>query len=198
LAIPGDTTGTWANDNAVGMYVAICIAGGASRVGAANAWAGADYSGATGTTNGVAATTDVFTISNLIAVPGIELPASDRAAFMMRPFDQEFALCMRQLQVMNIAGGAIFSLIMAANSSAAFGPLNWPVQVRAVPTISYSGTVIGLLPSTASAGTATLAFSGASVNAVQIGASGMSGLTQGLVCLLQATTAVAIKIDARL
>ena len=40
LAIPGDTTGTWAIDTSVGMYVSICLAGGSSRVGTANAWAG--------------------------------------------------------------------------------------------------------------------------------------------------------------
>jgi hypothetical protein len=94
----GDTSGTWAKDTGVGLYLSICIAGGSSRLGAAAAWAGADTSGATGTTNGVAATSDVFQITGVVVLPGIELPASDRAPFIMRPFDQEVLLAKRYWQ----------------------------------------------------------------------------------------------------
>jgi hypothetical protein len=97
-AIPADTSGTWANDTAVGMYVSICLAGGSSRLGTSGAWAtttSPGFSGATGTSNGVGATSDVFYIGNVIALPGIELPPSDRAPLIMRPFDQELTLCQR-------------------------------------------------------------------------------------------------------
>ena len=94
----GDTGSTWLTDNGVGLYLNICIAGGASRVGAAGAWAGSDYSGATATTNGVAATSDVFQMTGLIVLPGIELPASDRAPYVLRPFDQELTLCQRHYE----------------------------------------------------------------------------------------------------
>jgi hypothetical protein len=94
----GDTSGTWAKDTGVGLYLSICIAGGSSRLGTAAAWAGADTSGATGTTNGVAATSDVFQITGVVVLPGIELPASDRAPFIMRPFDQEVLLAKRYWQ----------------------------------------------------------------------------------------------------
>lgn len=83
--IAGDTSGTWAIDSGVGMSVAICLAAGSSRVGTAGTWTGADYSGATGTTNGVAATSDVFYIGNVVSLPGSELPTSDRAAFAVMP-----------------------------------------------------------------------------------------------------------------
>ena len=61
----------------------------------ASTWAGSDYSGAASTTNSVAATSDTFQITGVIAVPGIELPAADRAALIMRPADQELRLCQR-------------------------------------------------------------------------------------------------------
>ena len=46
VTVAGDTSGTWLTDTGVGLYLNICIAGGSSRVGTADAWAGSDYSGA--------------------------------------------------------------------------------------------------------------------------------------------------------
>lgn len=132
-AIPGDTSGTWAIDTSVGMYVSVCLAGGSSRVGTANAWAGSDYSGASGTTNGVAATSDVFHISNLISLPGIELPDSTRAAFIMRPFDQELRLCERQLEY-----GLVSSNAVAATNDFRMGKFR--TQKRATPTFTATFT----------------------------------------------------------
>ena len=94
----GDTGSTWLTDTGVGFYLNICIAGGSSRVGTAGAWAGSDYSGATGTTNAVAATSDTFQVTGAIVLPGIELPASDRAAFLVRPFDEEITRAKRYWQ----------------------------------------------------------------------------------------------------
>jgi hypothetical protein len=97
-AIPADTSGTWTNDTTVGMVVSICLAGGSSRLGTPGAWAtttSPGLAGATGSSNGVGATSDVFYISNVIALPGIELPPSDRAPLIMRTFDQELGLCQR-------------------------------------------------------------------------------------------------------
>jgi hypothetical protein len=97
-AIAGDTSGTWANDNTLGMLVSICLAGGSSRLGTAGAWlttTSPGLAGASGSSNGVGATSDVFYLSNVIALPGIELPPADRAPLIMRSFDQELGLCQR-------------------------------------------------------------------------------------------------------
>jgi hypothetical protein len=85
VGIAGDTSGAWAVDTTAGMLITICLAAGTSRVGIAGAWAGADYSGASGTTNGVAASSDVFHIGNVVSIPGTELPDAARAAFAIRP-----------------------------------------------------------------------------------------------------------------
>ena len=85
----------WANDTSVGLLLNICIAGGSSRVGTAGAWAGSDYSGASGTTNGVAATSDTFQITGLVVLPGIELPASDTRAVCHAPARSGADACQR-------------------------------------------------------------------------------------------------------
>lgn len=137
VMVAGDTSGTWLNDNGVGFHLCLCIAGGASRVGTAGAWSGSDYSGVTSTTNAVAASSDTFQITGLIVLPGIELPAWDRAPFIMRPFDQELPLCRRQWEsldcVVNTSGA----------SATATQQMPWTVEKRATPTLTavfQSGT----------------------------------------------------------
>lgn len=83
--IPGDVSGSWATDASAGVLITICLAAGTSRVGTTSTWAGADYSGVTSTTNGVAATTDVFYIGNAISVAGEYVPSAARAPFVARP-----------------------------------------------------------------------------------------------------------------
>ena len=145
----GDTSGTWLKDTNVGLYLNLCIAGGSSRLGTAAAWAGADYSGATGSTNGVAATSDTFQITGLVALPGIELPASDRAPFIMRAFDRELPLSRRYYQktfaygtapVQNAGvntGEIVWSAIIGG-AVTAFGVRTVFVpSLRAAPTITF-------------------------------------------------------------
>ncbi len=69
VMISGDQAGTWLRDANVGLYLDLCLAGGSSRLGTAGSWASADYSGATGSTNGVAATTDIFRVTGVGMLP---------------------------------------------------------------------------------------------------------------------------------
>jgi hypothetical protein len=95
VTISGDVTGTWAKDNSAGLVAHFCMACGTTYLGAPNTWTAANLVGATGTTNGVAATSDTFQITGLIVLPGIEVPLVDRAPFIMRPFDKEIDECQR-------------------------------------------------------------------------------------------------------
>jgi hypothetical protein len=135
VTIPGDTGSTWLTDTGVGFYLNLCIAGGASRAGTAAAWAGSDYSGVTGTTNGVAATSDTFQVTGLIVLPGIELPSGDRAAFLARPFEEEFVRCQRYLRYID---GAITGIGQNTTTAYLFG--TWP-DMRAAPAVSFTGNV---------------------------------------------------------
>ena len=104
VVIPGDTTGTWAKDNTKGMQIYFAMMAGSSRQAAAGAWVAGDYRGVTGTINGVAATSDVFQITGVVVLPGIEAPSAARSPLIMRPYDQELLTCKRywQRQVLGI------------------------------------------------------------------------------------------------
>jgi hypothetical protein len=151
-AIAADTSGTWLNDSNVGMTIAICLAGGSSRLGTAGVWAttaSPGLVGAAGTSNGVAATSDVFYLGNVISLPGIELPPSDRAALIMRPLDQELPLCQRYF-CSDFASGTApadniqknTNVAMAYGINALISPrLAFPVTMRAAPAVTaFSST----------------------------------------------------------
>jgi hypothetical protein len=136
VTIPGDVTGAWANTNATGLRLYICMAAGSGFVGAANVWVGANQLGVTGTINGVAATTDTFQITGLISLPGIELPSAARAPFIMRPFGQELLTCQRYWQPCPMLPGVSDS----TSTFQCFGSL-YP-SMRATPILGIVGGTI--------------------------------------------------------
>jgi hypothetical protein len=96
VTLAGDSAGTWVgNSNGVGLYLAFAMAVGSSMAGTSGTWAASNLDGATGSTNGAAATSDSFQITGVVVLPGIELPSSARSALIMRPYDQETLLCLR-------------------------------------------------------------------------------------------------------
>ena len=145
VTVAGDTSGTWLTNNDVGLSLTICIAGGSGRVSTAGAWAGSDYSGVTSTTNAVAATSDTFQITGLIVLPGIELPASDRAAFIMRSAAYELSApdgCKRQYQVLGSTNFIGYGFVLEAF------PFHF-LDMRATPTAALSGVTYNLNSSSA-------------------------------------------------
>jgi hypothetical protein len=151
VTVAGDTSGTWLTDTGIGLYLNICIAAGSSRAGTAGAWAASDTSGVTSTTNAVAATSDTFQVTGLVVLPGIELPASDRAAFLIRPFDQELTACKRYYEksyayatapstASSVDGLAVLSVPSNTIGVAQqYGSASFSVQKRVSPTISIYG-----------------------------------------------------------
>jgi len=143
LSVGGDTSGTWLADTGVGLSLNICVAGGSSRTGTAGAWGGSDYSGAASTTNGVAATSDTFQITGVIVLPGIELPAADRAALVMRPADHELSApngCRRYLQRLDVSSSfAAMSMSgLAYSTTQAYVPWRLDPLMRTAPQVSAS------------------------------------------------------------
>jgi hypothetical protein len=140
-AILGDSSGAWLNDAGVGLYLCICLAAGTARTGASGAWATTSSPGTvgvSGTTNGVAAVSDVFHVSSIILLPGIALPSGERAPLIMRPFAQELAICQRYY---HRQAGALVSYFAQGYAYAATGALcvaPYPVRMRAVPTMSFT------------------------------------------------------------
>jgi hypothetical protein len=135
-----------------------------------------DRSGATGSTNGVAATTDTFQITGLIVLPGIELPSEARAPLVRMLDERE---CMRQYeQVIFSPNQGICA--QAISSSHAIGTLvYWRVPKRVAPAVSIGpGQLIALTAGAFSAGgTGSAAI--ALMDGVRLDVTGASGLTAG-------------------
>jgi hypothetical protein len=124
----------------LGLSVTICLAGGAARLGAAGAWSAADCSGASGTSNGVAATSDEFYIGNVIVLPGLYLPTRERAAFALRTPDAELPACQRHYwKDLSASGGETLAVLQCYSATQAFGYMfDHPATMRAAPTIALS------------------------------------------------------------
>ncbi|MCD0415680.1 hypothetical protein LOC51_00500 [Rubrivivax sp. JA1024] len=205
MLIAGDQSGAWLTDTGVGLYLNICIAGGSARVGTGAAWAAGDYSGVTATTNGVAATSDVFQVTGVGSLPLIagigaaDLPDSGQSPFLVRPFETEVQLCQRQLQIPfrglaneHVALGMAFS---TARLRAFFAI----PEMRAAPV----GSASAASDFCASDGTVSpvgTAISFASVtNRVIVSLDVSGGLTLGRPgTLFSLNTNAALKFDARL
>jgi hypothetical protein len=158
LIATGDTTGTWLTTAGVGLYLTIAIAGGSSRVGTANAWAGSDFSGVTSTTNGVAATSDVFQITGVGTLPLVagvsvaDVPDLAHAPFIVRPFDDALALALRYYEKSYDYGsvpGAVdtngqeFIYIVGSTLNAAGRSTPFKRHKRATPTITTYSPATG-------------------------------------------------------
>jgi hypothetical protein len=90
ITIAGDTSGTWATTNALGMQVVFSIGMGPDYLATAGAWAGGDYLSATGATNVIATNGATFYIT------GVQLEKGSTAtSFDVRPYGTELALCQR-------------------------------------------------------------------------------------------------------
>ena len=117
ITILGDTTGSWNKTNGLGIEVNIAMMCGGTYQAPAGAWTAGLFFGATGTINGVAATTDGMFITGVVLLPGNEAPSAARSPFVMRPFPQELEVCKRyyrrlggetavDIMLQGVAGGA--------------------------------------------------------------------------------------------
>jgi hypothetical protein len=183
ITVAGDTSGSWLADAGVGLYLAVCIAAGSSRLGAAGAWTANDYSGVGSTTNGVGATSDAFQITGLVVLPGIDLTALDqsllvtRAPLIQRSFDQELAAAQRYWEKSYDYGTAPGTVdtagasFIAIRSGATVGGTTafYKVQKRATPAVTMYSTQTGASGKIRDANAAdqTPAFAGSGLNSFQ-------------------------------
>lgn len=135
VTIPGDVTGTWLNGTGViGLSIAFMVAAGSSIVTTAGAWAAGTFTGVTGTTNGVAATSDVFQIVVAGILPGSYAPSAAKSSLLLRPYSEEYRRCLRYLYV--LAPGVANADVAAGGVSGTVGyfPILWPVPMCKTPT----------------------------------------------------------------
>jgi hypothetical protein len=133
ITIPGDTSGTWTTTNSTGMYLFFNLGSGPDYAGTAGQWNAAGDLAATGTTNLMATNGATFYIT------GVQLEAGSVAtSFERRHYGQELALCHRYYQL--IASGSPQAVCNATyyTSTALYGVLPLPVEMRAVPTVEQT------------------------------------------------------------
>jgi hypothetical protein len=149
VTVPADTTGTWPTDNTAGMQLSFTMACGSSLVAPVlNAWQAGNYVAGAGHVNGVAATSDVFRITGVVVLPGIEAPSAAQSPLIMRPFDQELVTCQRYWEKSysyDIPIGTVFPTSAAGiqqfdygtvSSQQGGGTITFSVRKRGIPTIT--------------------------------------------------------------
>jgi hypothetical protein len=138
VTVPGDTTGTWDKGNTNGLGLAFTMMAGSNMTAAAGVWVGGGLKvGVTGTTNGVAATTDSMLITGVVVLPGIEAPSAARSALIMRPYDQELVTCQRYFRPMPFDG----SMYVTSATNVSF---NINYNMRSAPVIIPTVNLLGI------------------------------------------------------
>jgi hypothetical protein len=134
ITIPGCTDGVWNTTSALGINIQFVIASGLVAP-SANAWHSGSYQAAPGQTNGVASTSDVFRITGVVVLPGIEAPSAERSPLIMRPYDQELVTCQRYYE-RHVNMRALVWAGYVTNGAAHGSVLYFNTPKRSVPSIS--------------------------------------------------------------
>ena len=123
VTIAGDTSGTWLTDSGIGLNLTFSLGTGATFSGTAGAWAGANYTSATGATSVVGTSGATFYIT------GVQLEKGSTAtSFDYRPYGTELALCQRYYEQ--------YAMYLATTAFPAY----YKVTKRTAPTITSSDT----------------------------------------------------------
>jgi hypothetical protein len=139
--IPGPTSGTWDISNAAGIYIYWVMAVGSGYAGTSGAWVAASLRGATGGTNGVAATSDTAQLTGVVVLPGSFTLTVDMIPGLIKLFDETLMDCRRYYQTHTIE--CTFSAAATGNTLRYMFPL--VPAMRRSPTLTYSaGTRVNL------------------------------------------------------
>ena len=133
ITIPGDTAGTWVmSGNAGGVAVQFDLGSGSTFLGPANAWASANYLGATGEVSVVAVNAAQFFVT------GVKLEVGNVATpYNRQSLVKSLADCQRYYQTFNG-----YALTVLANGSWSGTILNvyFQTAMRATPTVTPTTT----------------------------------------------------------
>ena len=136
VTIVGDTTGTWLTTNGVGVYVQFGLGVGSNQSKTAGSWQAGYAASATGATSVVGTSGATFYIT------GVQLEVGSTATpFERRLYDKELISCQRYCYVDGYTGNAYtrFPTCFATNTTQSVIVLNFPVTMRVIPSLTWSG-----------------------------------------------------------
>ena len=140
ITIPGDTTGTWATNNARSLQIAWGLGVGSTYSGTAGAWEAADRNSATGATTGV-----LTTVNATWFITGIQLEVGSSASdFEHRPFAEELNLCYRYFyKIIRTDPYGEFLVVRTYSGTQGTGVMILPVPMRVQPTFTSTTPING-------------------------------------------------------
>jgi hypothetical protein len=135
ITFPGDTTGTWLKNNLAGVRLLFGLGLGSSYQSTApNTWQAGTKLGITGSQSVVG------TNGATLDITGIQLEKGTVVtSFDYRPYNTELALCQRYYWRKNDTTG-YWSPATQRSTTQSEIAIQHPVQMRANPTLGYSGT----------------------------------------------------------
>jgi len=137
VTIAGDTSGTWATNQNLGLRLNFSLGAGSSILTSAGSWGSAVKEGVTGQTNVIATSGATFYVT------GVQLETTTATPFEHLQYGQQLALCQRYYQFITGAGSsyAFFATGTYISSTQCRGVLvSSKVNFRAIPTITFQGT----------------------------------------------------------
>lgn len=132
ITIPGDTSGTYANNNTGGLILSFGMGVGSTFSGTAGSWSGTNFVSATGAVSVVGTNGATFYIT------GVQLEKGSAAnPFEFRQYGTELALCQRYYW-QNTSGVIIDGFIRVSTDTSRFASITNPVPMRAPPTATVT------------------------------------------------------------
>ena len=139
ITIPGCTSGTWKIDNTVSFIIDLTLFAGATYTApSANTWNNGTYVAAPGQIGSPITSGDLFYFSNFILLPGTQAPTAAQSSLIMRPYDQELAMCQRYYA--KEYASSRFTAVGAGNLMETL--IYFKTTMRSAPT-AVLGTAIG-------------------------------------------------------
>jgi len=140
ITVAGDTTGTWLTTNGRGLIVGLGLGNGSTFSGTAGAWTAGQIYSPTGATSVVGTNGATFYIT------GVQLEVGTQAtSFEYRQYGTELALCERYFAkfsgTTSVSLYTNFAVGFGTSSTLVAGQLWLPVDMRALPTLTYSGSL---------------------------------------------------------
>jgi len=174
ITVAGDTSGTWATNNARSILVHWGLGVGSNGSGTAGAWNSSGSLSATGATSVVGTNGATFYIT------GVQLEVGETAtSFDYRPYGTELALCQRYYAKLFGRIGVGDCTSTTAMAAVTFFPVTMRTAPTAVETNGVAGDYLVLHSGTSTACSAVPSFSTADLNSAQTTLTVASGLTLG-------------------